>query len=109
PFPYYRNVVQEPIGLPILFDGELSTEEGRRLHYGEVGAKQGTLFTTGMSGYTLVVTGVGVTIEIARDSANALAGKVLVPNARYRRDIGTKLIESDLAKVEALGLLDPLT
>jgi hypothetical protein len=33
---------------------------------------------------------------------------VLVPNARYRRDIGRRLIEGDLARVEALGLLDPL-
>ncbi|MBK5198850.1 MAG: hypothetical protein JJE37_11310 [Methyloceanibacter sp.] len=27
-------------------------------------------------------------------------------NARYRRDIGQRLIEGDFAKVEALGLLD---
>jgi hypothetical protein len=31
---------------------------------------------------------------------------VLIPNARYRRDIGQRLIEGDFAKVEALGLLD---
>jgi hypothetical protein len=36
-----------------------------------------------------------------------LAERIGVPNARYRRDIGNKLIEGDFSKVEALGLLDP--
>jgi phosphoribosylamine-glycine ligase len=65
------------------------------------------LVTSGASGYTLVVTGTGQTIEEARDAANALADKVTVANARYRRDIGTRLIEGEFARVEAMGLLDP--
>ena len=106
PFPYYRDAVPEPVGLPILFDGELSPQDQRHLHYGEVGLANGVLVTTGMSGYTLVVTGTGETIEAARDRANALADKIVVPNARYRRDIGTRLIERDLDRIEAAGLLD---
>ena len=106
PFPYYRDMVPEPVGLPILFDGDLSRRERRHLHYGEVGLKNGVLVTSGMSGYTLVATGVGETVEAARDAANALADKVLVPNGRYRRDIGTRLIEGDFAQLEAWGLLD---
>ena len=54
----------------------------------------------------MVVTGVGATVAEARDAANGLAKKVLVPNARYRRDIGDRLIARDLARVEALGLLE---
>jgi phosphoribosylamine--glycine ligase len=107
PFPYYRNIVPEPVGFPVLLEGTLSPVQRKHLHYGEVGMKDGVLVTTGMSGYTLVVTGIGKTIETARDAANALASNVIVPNARYRRDIGTRLIEGDLAKVESLGLLDP--
>jgi hypothetical protein len=38
--------------------------------------------------------------------ANVLADKVVVANARYRRDIGTRLIEGEFAKIEALELLD---
>jgi phosphoribosylamine--glycine ligase len=106
PFPYYRDAVPEPVGLPILFDGELSPQDQRHLHYGEVGLANGVLVTTGMSGYTLVVTGTGETIEAARDRANALAAKIVVPNARYRRDIGTRLIERDLDRIEAAGLFD---
>jgi len=64
------------------------------------------LVTSGTSGYTLVVTGTGEAIEAARDAAKDLAAKVIVPNARYRRDIGVRLIEGELHKIEALGLLD---
>ena len=105
PFPYYRDQVPEPVGLPLLFEGELSPAERSNLHYGEVGLKNGVLVTSGMSGYTLVVTGTGETVAAARDAANALADKVVVPNARYRRDIGQRLIGGEFEQVEALGLL----
>ena len=107
PFPYSRDTLPVPVGLPILFEGDLSPAERRHVHYGEVALQNGMLVTTGASGYTLVVTGTGQTIEAARDAANALAAKVVVANARYRSDIGTRLIEGEFARVEALGLLDP--
>jgi phosphoribosylamine---glycine ligase len=107
PFPYYRDTVPAPVGLPILFEGDLSLAERRHVHYGEVALQNGMLVTSGASGYTLVVTGTGQTIEAARDAAKALAAKVVVVNARYRPDIGTRLIEGEFARVEALGLLDP--
>jgi len=106
PFPYYRDAVPEPVGLPILFDDQISPLDRRHIHYGEVGLKGDVLVTTGMSGYTLVVTGTGETIEVARDAANSLADKIVIPNARYRRDIGTRLIEADLETIEAWDLLD---
>ena len=107
PFPYSRDTVPVPVGLPILFEGDLSPAEQRHVHYGEVALRNGVLVTSGASGYTLVVTGTGQTIEAARDAANALAAKVVVANARYRTDIGTRLIKGEFARVEALGLLDP--
>jgi hypothetical protein len=93
------------VGLPILFEGDLSPAERRHLHYGEIGQKNGVLVTSGMSGYTLVVTGTGETIVAAHDAANTLADRVVVPNARYPRDIGARLIDDEFRKVEALGLL----
>jgi len=106
PFPYYREAVDEPVGLPVLFEGDLSHDERRHLHYGEVGLRNGALVTTGTSGYALVVTGTGETLAAARDAANMLADKVIIPNARYRRDIGTRLIEGELREIEELGLFD---
>jgi len=107
PFPYYRDTLPAPVGLPFLFDGDLSSAELRHIHYGEVALQNGVLVTSGASGYTLVVTGTGETIEAARDAANALADKIVVANSRYRRDIGTRLIEGEFARIEATGLLDP--
>jgi phosphoribosylamine--glycine ligase len=108
PFPYSRVQVDEPKGLPIVFEGELSHAEKMNLHFGEVALASGTLITSGASGYTLVVTGTGASVAEARQAANALVAKVSVCNARYRRDIGEKLIDGDLARVESLGLLSPI-
>ena len=77
------------------------------MHYCEVGLEGGELVTSGIYGWVMVVTGVGETIELARERVNALADRVIVPNLRYRRDIGDRLIRGDYARVERLGLLDP--
>lgn len=107
PFPYGRPAVDEPIGLPVLFDESLTAEDRRHIHYGEVGLQDGQLVTSGAYGWTMVVTGIGDTIKIAQQRANRLADQVFIPNARYRRDIGDRLIAGDFARVEKLGLLDP--
>jgi hypothetical protein len=49
--------VDEPVGLPVLFDGELTREERRHLHYCELGLEGGELFTSGIYGWAMVVTG----------------------------------------------------
>jgi phosphoribosylamine--glycine ligase len=54
----------------------------------------------------VVVTGVADTIVVAQQKANRLADRVLIPNLRYRRDIGDRLINGDLAHLENLGVLD---
>ena len=104
PFPYARNLVAEPVGLPIVFDG-ISDEERGHLHYGEVALVDGQLVTSGAFGWTMVVTGTGITVREARDRANALAERVLIPNGRYRRDIGDRLIAGELDRLAELGVL----
>lgn len=105
PFPYDRKAVDEPVGLPVIFDGELTPDELEGLYYGEVGVSNGRLVTSGQYGWTMVATGTGTTIGVAREGAVALADKVVVPNLRYRRDIGCTLIDRDFARVDGLGLL----
>jgi phosphoribosylamine--glycine ligase len=107
PFPYARPQVTEPLGLPVLFDGELTEEDRRHLHYCEVGLEEGELVTSGIYGWVMVVTGTDKTIAAAQERANRLGDRILVPNVRYRRDIGNKLIAGDYARVERLRLLDP--
>ena len=46
------------------------------------------------------------TLEAPHNPENNLADKVIIPNARFRRDIGTRLIDGELRKVEELGLFD---
>jgi hypothetical protein len=52
----------------------------------------------------MVATAVADSIE----QPGELADRVMVPNVRYRRDIGSTLVEGDFAFVEALGLFDPI-
>ena len=106
PFPHTRREVAAPIGLPVMTDGELSPADRRNLHLGEIGLdEEGGMVTSGIYGWTAVVTGTGETIPAARHEAYRLADRILVPDGRFRRDIGEKLIARDLARVEQLGLL----
>jgi phosphoribosylamine--glycine ligase len=107
PFPYSRPNVDEPIGLPILFDETVTGADRRHLHFCEVGLHNGQLATSGAYGWTMVVTGTGNSIARAQQRAIALAEKVFIPNVRYRTDIGSRLIARDFQQVEKLGLLDP--
>jgi phosphoribosylamine--glycine ligase len=95
------------VGLPVVFDGGLVPEDRQNLHFCELGLNEGQLVTSGIYGWAMVVTGTGETVKEAQRHANRLADRVLIPNVRYRRDIGERLIARDYARVEALGLLDP--
>jgi phosphoribosylamine--glycine ligase len=91
----------------VLFDEGLGEDERRHLHYGEVGLRDGELVTSGVYGWTMVVTGVGATLPVAKARAYDLAGKVFVPSLRYRLDIADRLIAGEWAELDRLGLLDP--
>ncbi len=104
PFPYTREQVAEPVGLPVIVDA--GEAERRHLHYGEVGLEAGQLVTSGMFGWTMVVTGVGPDVAAAKERAYDLAARIFTPNLRYRLDIGDRLIAGDFSRLERLGLLD---
>jgi phosphoribosylamine--glycine ligase len=104
PFPYTRSEVREPIGLPVLLDEDA---DPRALHFGEVGLDaDGQLVTSGLYGWTMVATGVGDSIAAAKAAAYDQARRVVVPNIRYRLDIGDRLLAGDFELVEQLGFLD---
>jgi phosphoribosylamine--glycine ligase len=105
PFPYTRTLVSEPIGLPILFEGDLTERDHAHLHFAEVGLEGGQLVTAGYHGWTMVVTGTGPTIAEAQADAYRLVRRVVIPDVRYRNDIGAKLIAGDFQCLERLGLL----
>ncbi len=109
PFPYARPAVDEPVGLPVVFDAAFTEQDLCNVHYGEVGLADGQLVTSGAYGWTMVVTGVGDTIAAARRRALDLVRKVHIPNMRYRKDIGTRLMKGEFDRVERLGLLDAVS
>lgn len=95
PFPYTRETIEAPVGLPILVDGV----EEQHLHLGEVGLLAGQLVTSGLYGWTAVVTGTGKTIQQAQKAAYERASKIITPNLRYREDIGQKLVRRQLQQL----------
>jgi phosphoribosylamine--glycine ligase len=104
PFPYTRKQVDEPVGLPVILTRAKSVGDLFNVHFGEVGLDGDRLVTSGLYGWTLVVTGTGPDVATARGAAYDLAGRVFVPGMRYRLDIGDRLIASDYAAVAGLGL-----
>jgi phosphoribosylamine---glycine ligase len=104
PFPYAHGYDTLGKGRPICFADGLDESDRQSLHYGEVDTRDGQLVTAGMIGYIMVVTGVADTIEAARKTAYARVRKVIIPNSRYRNDIGVRLIERDLSAMRRLGL-----
>lgn len=104
PFPNGDRYAQLSKGMPILFRGELSARDRRHLHLSEVELRDGRLLTSGEIGYLMVVTGCGETVEQARAEAYGLARRVVVPNLRYRTDIGRRFIDREQAMLRQWGL-----
>ena len=101
PFPFLRHYVPSPVGLPVVFAQPVPAEH---VHYGEVGLDGGQLVTAGYHGWTMVVTGTGLDIAAARAQAYDHARQVIVPDLRYRIDIGDRLLAGDYAALAGLGL-----
>ena len=101
PMPRSRKEVDAPIGLPVMI-GDLDMQH---LHLGEVGQPDGRLVTSGLYGWTAVVTGVGETVGQSQQMAYANAARVRVPNVRYRLDIGDALTSGELELLATWGWL----
>lgn len=105
PFPYSREEIAAPVGLPVILPDDADPDHH---HFGEVGRDaRGRLVTSGLYGWTMVVTGVGSTIETSKAEAYARVRRVFTPNMRYRLDIADRQIAGEWLGVERLGLLDP--
>lgn len=105
PFPYSHGYVELSKGAPLSFRTSMTCADYEHLHLAEVALQGVQLVMSGTTGHVGVATGSGDTVEQARDSAYALARKVVVPNLRYRVDIGERVARHDLARLEALGYL----
>lgn len=105
PFPYRYGYSELSKGLPISFHETMTDYDHLSLHLAEVALDGEQLVTSGVIGNLGVATGAGDSVEDARERAYALARKVVVPNLRYRNDIGDRVIKHDLASLVTLGFL----
>lgn len=105
PFPYRYGYEELSKGLPIVFESSLGTAEREHLHYGEVAMLGDQLVTSGVMGYLMVATGVGDRVEDAQARAYGLARKVIVPNLRYRTDIGDEFLRNGRSLLQRLGYM----
>jgi phosphoribosylamine--glycine ligase len=105
PFPYHHGYEELGKHTPICLPADLTAQERADLHFAEVGLVDGQLATVGQVGYVMVVTGRGALIEDAQRAAYGLAGKIAIPNVRYRTDIGDALRTRGLAELGRLGWL----
>lgn len=104
PFPYRHGYDELSKGMPVcLHPVPDAPDLDAALHFAEVARVGGQLVTSGASGYVGVATGVGATVEAANFQALAAARSVVVPNLRYRRDIGERVAGADLARLRQLG------
>jgi len=104
-FPYYHGYEQMGKGAPILFRASMTDADRDQLHYAEVAMEGQQLVTAGSVGYVMVVTGRGASVEAAREDAYARCAKVVIPNVRYRLDIGSQFLSRDREIMSRLGLL----
>ncbi len=105
PFPYRHGYAELSKGFPICFRKDLGERDMASLHFAEVARAPGGLITSGACGYVGVATGVGASVEQANLEALRVARGVVVPNLRYRTDIGERVTRGDLACLQRWGWL----
>lgn len=105
PFPYEQGYADLSRGMPIFLQSAATEGDIENIHWGEVGIQEAQLVTAGSIGYIAVCTGIGNDIAAARSAAYGVAQKVLVPNLRYRTDIGSMVEEEGIPRLKRLGLM----
>ena len=105
PFPHAYGYDELSKGLPITFRDTTTERDHHALHFAEVARDGDRLVTSGTIGYVGVATGCGASVADACDAAYAVARKVVVPNLRYRTDIGDRVTHGDFARLVTLGYI----
>lgn len=90
PFPYRHGYEELSKGMPVYLR-PFAPHTGSALRLAEVALQGGQLVTAGVSGYLGVAVGTGDTPASANARALEVAQSVVVPNLRYRQDIGQRL------------------
>jgi len=104
PFPYHYGYEQLSKGTLVSFI-TMTDHDQKHIHLGEVAMRNGSLVCSGLIGSILVVTGLGVDAAQARADAYGRVDRVVIPNVRYRDDIGLRFIDRDQHMMRQWGYL----
>ena len=107
PFPYRQGYAELSKGEPICFSRGMTVQDRNCLHFAEVAQVDGQLVTSGATGYIGVATGTGQSVKEASAEAYRIARMVVIPNLRYRTDIGERVMNTDWKRLETLGWIEP--
>ncbi len=99
PFPHGNANCEARPDPPIFL---LSPVSAQRMHWVDVRQLDGQLFARTRTGYVAVATGTGTTIDAARADALACASQIIVPDLRFRTDIGATC-DAGVARLRELG------
>jgi phosphoribosylamine--glycine ligase len=89
---------------PVLFKKNSNGPLPEGIHIGDVKLVDGVLRLAGQSGYALIVTGSGITMEDAREQVYRRVQNIVIPNMFYRTDIGNRWY-TDSDKLHSWGYL----
>lgn len=105
PFPARRDEAAPEDDPPVLFHHPPEGEEAAQYRCVDVRQDGGQLFVHRRSGHAMIVTGTGPSVQAAQEAARARARNVIVPELRWRGDIGDRYLMGEADRLRALGWL----
>ena len=104
PFPEEKPGADPATDPPVLFHTPM--DDPAHFHFSDVRLDHGQLFAGRRTGYAMVVTGTGDSIEQSQTAALQRAQSVCIPDLRYRMDIGERVRRGEGARLRALQWMD---
>jgi len=109
PFPYAAKFRKDClVGQKIFFKSNFADKDLKHIHFEEVSIRKGKdkkreYYISSKAGYVFTISGMGKTVEEAREKAYGLVSKIIIPKMFYRTDIGLKFIQEEREKLEKWG------
>ena len=105
PFPEERPGADPAEDPPLFYHRDPAPADQPHYHLSDVRLENDQMVARRRTGYAMVVTGTGPTIEAARTAATARARNVCAPDLRWRTDIGDRFLDGEGEQLRALGWL----
>jgi phosphoribosylamine--glycine ligase len=106
PFPAWNDGAAAEDDPPVFFHAPPEGAEWDSHHLVDVRREEGQLLAHRRSGHVMIVTGAGASVQDAQRAAAARAKNVIVPELRWRGDIGDRFLAGEGDRLRALGWLD---